>query len=141
MLCLCVCICADLLESLTSNRSGIRLGSRLQWNTACGLNLLLLYACVQLCKKSPLSAVLFLVKKMKLNLFNDHQPYVAQTYHDEKNCLRLGGTAVSAGHGKFEEKDNERQQRVCVLLADLDFFHCLQLRSLFLSSGGSAQMY
>lgn len=68
----------------------------------CGLNLLLLYACVQLFRKGPsVCSVIFSEKKI-LGPFNNHQPHVAQTYHDEKRCLGLAGTAVSAGQGKLE---------------------------------------
>ena len=96
--CIYVCLYADLPESLTSNNPGIRWGSRLQRNTACGLHFASAPMLVSsFLERGPLSAVLFLVKK-SLSLFNNHQPYVAQTYHDENGCLGLGGTAVSAWH-------------------------------------------
>lgn len=62
-------------------------------------------------ERGPLSAVLFLVKK-SFSLFNNHQPYVAQTYRDEKSCLGLWG---SAGHGKLErgEEENEIKDSLC----------------------------
>lgn len=92
--------------------------------------------CPALQKGPSVCSVIFSQKI--LEPFNNHQPYVAQTYHDEKSCLGLAGTAVSEGHGKFEEK--EIKQCACVWQI-LVFFHCLLLRRLFWSSGGSAQMY
>lgn len=106
-----VCLCADLLESLTSNRPGIKRGGRLQRNAACGLNLLALYACVQLFRKGPSVCSVIFSQKI-LQPFNNHQPYVAQTYRDEKSCLGLWG---SAGHGKLErgEEENEIKDSLC----------------------------
>lgn len=92
-------------------------------------------------ERDPLSAVLFLVKK-SLSLFSNHQTYVAQTYHDEKRCLGLAGTAVSAGHGKLEGgEENEIKDSLCICQI-LVLFRCLLFGSLLSSfSGGSAQTY
>lgn len=123
-----MCVNADLLESLTSNRPGIRWGSRLQRNTACGLNLLLLYARVQLFRKGPSVCSVIFSQKI-LEPFNNHQPYVAQTYHDEKRCLGLAGTAVSAGHGKLEG-EREWDKRPPVYLPDFSLVSVFAVREL-----------
>lgn len=123
-----VCLCADLLESLTSNRPGIKRGGRLQRNAACGLNLLALYACVQLFRKGPSVCSVIFSQKI-LQPFNNHQPYVAQTYRDEKSCLGLWG---SAGHGKLErgEEENEIKDSLCFCqIFSLPLFACLGARS------------
>lgn len=80
-----------LLESLTSNRPGIR-QSRQHVGRVCLGSVL----ASGLFRKGPLlSAVLFLVSKI-LEPFNNRQLYAAQTYHDERSCLGFAGDAVSA---------------------------------------------
>lgn len=89
----------------------------MQWlhnNAACGLSLLLSMLQSILSERVPLSAMLFLVRKGKKKIFepfNNHLLYVAQVYQEEKSCLGLAGTAVSAGREEVGERNAEIKQR------------------------------
>lgn len=67
-------------------------------------------------ERAPLSAVLFLVSKKKsLSLFNNHQPYVAQTHHDERGAV-WDFRALQSQHdiGSKREKENEIKDCLCI---------------------------
>lgn len=89
-------------------------------------------------ERAPLSAVLFLVSKKKsLSLFNNHQPYVAQTHHDERGAV-WDFRALQSQHdiGSKREKENEIKDCLCICQIFKSGFSGCRLQSRSSSSSG-----